>query len=320
MYFIGKRLAVTVLTLFLVSLITFSAFRIIPGDAAILALGTDATEEQLEVYRAELGLDRSLPVQYLEWLKNFLTGNLGASSRFRGSGISALILERLPVTFHLAVFSLVFIILIAVPASFIGILKEDSIPDRLMNVFTALTISMPGFFLGVILIWIFGISFRLFTPGAYIDYRENYGAFLGCLVFPALAIALPNAAILIKFLRSSILKESGGDYVRTARSKGLSRAGALRRHVVKNACLPAVTLMGMILGEVFSGSIVIEQVFTIPGIGRLLIASITARDYQMAETLIVYIACVVILGNTLVDIIIRIIDPRIADTGREARR
>ncbi|MDR2618346.1 MAG: ABC transporter permease, partial [Treponema sp.] len=123
MYFIGKRLAVTVLTLFLVSLLTFLAFRIVPGDAAILALGTDATEEQLEVYRAALGLDRSLPVQYLGWLKDFLTGNLGASSRFRGSEISALILERLPVTFHLALFSLVFIVIIAVPASFIGIQK-----------------------------------------------------------------------------------------------------------------------------------------------------------------------------------------------------
>jgi ABC-type dipeptide/oligopeptide/nickel transport system permease component len=296
------------------------AFRIVPGDAAALALGTDATEEQIEVYRAELGLDRSLPVQYLGWLKNFLTGNLGASSRFRGSGISDLILERLPVTFHLAVFSLAFIVLIALPFSFIGIQKEDSFPDRLMNVFTAVNISMPGFFLGVLLIWIFGISLNLFTPGAYVDYRENYGAFLGCLVFPALAIALPNAAILVKFLRSSILKEFDSDYARTARSKGLSKAGTLRRHVVKNACLPAVTLMGMILGEVFSGSIVIEQVFTIPGIGRLLIAAITARDYPMAETLIVYIAFVVILGNTVVDIGIRIIDPRIAGEGREARQ
>jgi ABC-type dipeptide/oligopeptide/nickel transport system permease component len=319
MHFIGKRLAVTVLTLFLVSLFTFLAFRLIPGDAAILAVGTDATEEQLEVYRTELGLDRSLPVQYLGWLKNFLTGNLGASSRFRGSAVSDLIADRLPVTFHLAFFSLVFIVVIAVPASFIGVKKEDGPAGQIVNVFTALNISMPGFFLGVLLIWIFGLVFRLFTPGAYIDYRENYGAFLGCLVFPALAIALPNAAILVKFLRSSILKEFDSDSVRTARSKGLSRNGALFRHVVKNASLPAVTIMGMILGEVFSGSIVIEQVFTIPGIGRLLIAAITSRDYPMAETLIVYIAFVVILGNTLVDIVIRVIDPRIAGDGRRVR-
>jgi ABC-type dipeptide/oligopeptide/nickel transport system permease component len=318
MSFFGKRLAVTLLTLFLVSLFTFLAFRVIPGDAAVLAAGTDATAEQIEAYRVELGLDRSLPVQYLSWLGNFLTGKMGASSRFRGSDISDLVFQRLPVTFHLALFALVFIVGIAVPVSFISINREDSAAGRVINTLTALGISMPGFFLGVLLIWIFGLGLRLFTPGAYVDYREDYGAFLGCLVFPALAIALPNAAILVKFLRSSILKEFDSDYARTARSKGLGRKGALYRHVVKNACLPAVTLMGMIIGEVFSGSIVIDQVFTIPGIGRLLIAAITSRDYALAETLIVYIAFVVILGNTLVDIVIRIIDPRIADSGREA--
>jgi ABC-type dipeptide/oligopeptide/nickel transport system permease component len=314
MGFIGKRFAITLLTLFLVSLLTFAAFRVIPGDAALLALDLDASEEQIRAFRAELGLDRSFPVQYISWLGNFLTGNMGNSSRFRGSSISGMVLERLPVTFHLALLSLVFIILIAVPASFPGIKKEDSLTDRVMNAFTALNISMPGFFLGVLLIWAFGIGLKFFTPGAYVDYRENYGAFLGCLVFPALAIALPNAALLIKFFRSSIFREFTNDYVRTARSKGLSRSQVLFRHVIKNASLPAVTLMGMIIGEVFSGSIVIEQVFTIPGIGRLLIAAITARDYPMVETLVVYIAFVVILGNTLVDIVIRIIDPRIADS------
>ncbi|MDR1565829.1 MAG: ABC transporter permease [Treponema sp.] len=314
MGYIGKRLAITVLTLFLVSLLTFAAFRLIPGDAALLALDVDATEEQIALFRAELGLDRSFPVQYLSWLGKFLTGNMGNSSRFRGLSISAMVLERLPVTFHLALLSLVFIVFIAVPASLPGIQKEDSPLDRLMNAFTALNISMPGFFLGVLLIWIFGISFKLFTPGAYVDYREDYGAFLGCLAFPALAIALPNAAILTKFLRSSIFREYSADYVRTARSKGLGRNGVLFRHALKNASLPAVTLLGMITGEVFSGSIVIEQVFTIPGVGRLLIASITARDYPLVETLVVYIAFVVILGNTLVDIVISIIDPRIADS------
>ncbi|AEF83446.1 ABC transporter permease [Leadbettera azotonutricia] len=313
MYYIGKRLGITLLTLLLVSLLTFACFHIIPGDAALLSLGTDATEEQVEAMRAELGLDKSLPIQYASWLGAFVTGSLGNSSRFRGESISAMVAERLPVTFHLAIISLIMVIIIAVPASFIGIKKENSFLDRLVNTFTAINISMPGFFLGVLLIWIFGLGFKLFTPGSYIDYRENYTGFLGCLFFPALAIALPNAAILVKFLRSSIFREFNSDYVRTARSKGLNRSQALFRHVVKNACLPAVTLLGMIIGEVFSGSIVIEQVFTIPGIGRLLIASITSRDYPMAQTLVVYIAFVVVLGNTLVDIAIRVIDPRIAD-------
>jgi len=311
MGFVGKRLGVTALTLVLVSILTFAAFRIIPGDAALLSLGTDATEEQIAALRAELGLDRSLPAQYLTWLGNFLTGRQGNSTRFRGSSITGLVLERLPVTFHLALLALVLILLIGVPASFVGIRREGGFLDRLMNSLLALSISLPGFFLGILLIWVFGILLRLFVPGEYVSYREDYPGFLRNLFFPALAIALPNAALLEKFLRASLIKELSSDYVRTARSKGLPSGTVLRRHALRNACLPAVTLMGMMIGEVFSGSIVIEQVFTIPGIGRLLITAITSRDYALVETLVIYIAAVVILGNTLVDVLVRIIDPRI---------
>jgi ABC-type dipeptide/oligopeptide/nickel transport system permease component len=172
-------------------------------------------------------------------------------------------------------------------------------------------ISFPGFFLGVLLIWLFAILLRLFAPGAYVPYDQDFGGFLAYLIFPALAIALPNAAIVVKFLRGSILQQLRSDYVRTAYSKGNSRRRVLYRHVLKNAVIPAVTLMGMITADVFSGSIVIEQVFTIPGIGRLLIASITSRDFSMAQVLVLYIAFTVVLANTLADIAIQIIDPRI---------
>ena len=311
MRFIGKRLGITIITLFLVSILSFAAFRLIPGDAALLSLGTGATQEQIDALRTGMGLDRSFPRQYLSWLLNFLAGRLGNSARFRGAAVSALILERLPVTFSLAALAFVFIILIAVPVSLFTVKKENSIADRGVTTFTALGISMPGFFLGVLFIWIFGILLKFFVPGAYIGYREDMPSFLAYLSFPALAIALPNAALVVKFLRASIFREFHSDYVRTARSKGGSRDHILRRHVLKNACLPAVTLLGMIAAEIFSGSIVIEQVFSIPGIGRLLIASITARDYPMIETLIIYIAFAVILANTLADIAIQIIDPRI---------
>jgi ABC-type dipeptide/oligopeptide/nickel transport system permease component len=313
MRFIIKRSFITLLTLVLVSLLTFAAFRLIPGDAAIAALGTEASEEQLADLRAELGLDKSLLEQYVSWLGKFITGRLGSSARFRGVSISGMIAERLPVTGSLALLALCFILLIGIPFSFISTAKEDSPAGRIINTFTAITISMPGFFLGVLLIWVFGIIFKLFIPGLYIDYREHFGAFIQSLVFPALAIALPNAALLIKFLRTSILKEREADYARTARSKGLSSRQVLFKHVIKNASLPALTMLGMIIGEIFSGSIVIESVFGIPGLGRLLIASISSRDYPMTETLMVYIAFVVILGNMLADISTRIIDPRIAD-------
>ncbi|MDR0878822.1 MAG: ABC transporter permease [Treponema sp.] len=309
--FVAKRLGTTLITLFLVSVLTFAAFRIIPGDAAVLALGTEASAEQLAALRTEMGLDRSLGAQYSSWLKNFFTGNLGNSSRFRGQAISAMILDRLPVTAALAILSLIFILIIAFPAALLPSHREGSFPDRLTNSLTAVNISFPGFFLAVLFIWIFGILLKLFSPGGYTGYRDNFSAFLGYLVFPALAIALPNAAILVKFLRSSISQQLRSDYVRTARSKGASERIILYRHVLKNGIIPSVTVMGMIVAEIFSGSIVIEQVFSIPGIGRLLIASITSRDYPLVQTLVIYIAFVVIFANTLADIAVRIIDPRI---------
>ncbi|MCL2320398.1 MAG: ABC transporter permease [Treponema sp.] len=311
MGFIGRRLGVGVLTLFLVSVLSFGAFRLIPGDAALLSLGVEATPDQIESARALMGLDKSFPEQYLSWLYNFFSGNLGNSARFMGASISGIILERLPVTVSLAGLSFFFVLLISVPVSLVSVKKENSPADRIVTTLTALNISLPGFFLGILFIWIFGIIVRFFVPGAFVSCRENPAAFWGYLVFPALAIAMPNAALVVKFLRSSIFREFRSDYVRTARSKGGNLRRILRRHVLKNACLPAITLLGMIAGEILSGSIVIEQVFGIPGIGRLLIASITARDFPMIETLVVYMALAVILANTLADIAIQIIDPRI---------
>ncbi|MDR2304949.1 MAG: ABC transporter permease [Treponema sp.] len=311
MSFLARRLALTLLTLFLVSLLTFACFSLIPGDAASLILGTEAGEEQVAALREEFGLDRSAAERYLSWLRGFAGGNLGNSVRFRGEAISDLVLSRLPVTFSLALLSLVFIIILSLFFSLPAAGKTGSLLNRIINTMAAAGISVPGFFLGVLFIWVFGILFKFFSPGAFVPFRESPRGFFGCLVFPALAIAIPNAAIVIKFLRSSIAAQLESPYARTARSKGASFSLVLRRHVFKNALIPAVTILGMIIGEVFSGSIVIEQVFTIPGIGRLLITSISSRDYPLVQTLLVYIAFAVILANTLVDIAIQFIDPRI---------
>ena len=311
MYFALKRTITALVTLFLVSVFSFLAFSVIRGDPASLILGTTATEEQLIAMREEMGLNRSIPARYLEWLENFFTGNLGNSIRFRGEAISSMILKRLPVSFSLAALSLFFIVLIAVPVSLFSVRYENSLIDRIVTVGTAAGISIPNFFLGVLFIWIFGISLRLFQVGMYVDYRVNFYQFIGSLCFPALAIAVPNAAILTKFLRASLFKEQRSDYIRTARSKGADTGYALRRHALRNAIIPSITVLGMIIAEVSSGSIVIEQVFAIPGLGRLLIAAITSRDYPLIQTLVVLIAFIVVIANTLVDIAIQIIDPRI---------
>ena len=311
LHFILKRIVLAAITMFLVSVFSFLAFSVIRGDPASLVLGTEATAEQLAALREEMGLNRSVPARYIDWLGNFLGGNLGNSVRFRGETIDGMIRSRLPVSAALALLSLCFILIIAMPVSLCSVRREEGALDHVVNTCAAIGISVPGFFLGVLFIWIFGVGLRLFSPGVYVDYREDFAGFIGCLCFPALAIAIPNAAILIKFLRSSLFRELRGDYVRTARSKGASASRALCRHALRNALVPCITVLGMIAAEIFSGSIVIEQVFAIPGIGRLLIAAISSRDYPLIQTLVVYIAFVVALANMLADIAIQIIDPRI---------
>jgi ABC-type dipeptide/oligopeptide/nickel transport system permease component len=315
MYFIVRRLALGLLTLLLVSILSFLAFQVIRGDPAALLLGTEASEGQLAALREELGLDQSVPERYFAWLGGFFTGSLGNSLRFRGEPIAGLIMERLPVTACLASLSLAFTLILSFPAALIPAKKEGGLLDRLINVLTAVNISFPGFFLAVLFIWIFGIIFKLFVPGAYVGPAASPGGFFTYLIFPALAIAIPNAAITAKFLRASILQQLRLDYVRTARSKGASPRRVLYGHVLKNALVPALTLLGMIAGDIFSGSIIIEQVFGIPGVGRLLIAAVSSRDYPMIQTLVVYIAFIVVLANTLVDIVIQIVDPRIRISG-----
>jgi ABC-type dipeptide/oligopeptide/nickel transport system permease component len=294
-----------------VSVFSFLAFSVIPGDPASMALGTEASPEQLAALRKEMGIDHSLPVRYLQWLGGFISGNPGNSLRFRGETVSALMRERLPVSLSLAAFSLFLVLIIALPVSLLSVRRENGLFEKTVNIIVTVGVGIPNFFLGVLFIWVFGIMLRFFTAGAYVDYRVSMAGFIGCLFFPALAIAVPNAAILARFLRSSLFKEQRGDYFRTALSKGASHSAALLRHALRNAVIPSITVLGMIVAEVFSGSIVIEQVFAIPGTGRLLIAAISSRDYPLIQALVMYIACVVIIANTLVDIAIQAVDPRI---------
>ena len=311
MYFIVKRTGLALITVFLVSLLSFLMFSVIPGDPVSYILGTEASPEQVSLLREELGLDKSIPNRYITWLGNFISGKNINSIRFRGESISSMINVRLPVSATMALLSLFFILVLSVPASLFSAGRPGSLADRIVNSLNALCISIPGFFLAVIFTWVFGISLKLFIPGVYVDYRENFVGFIACLCFPALAVAVPNAAMLTKFLRSALLKELEKPYVRTIQSKGAGFSRILHRHVLRNALVTSVTVFAMIIAEVFSGSIVIEQVFNIPGIGRLLIASIMSRDYPLIQSLVVYISWTVIIANLLADIAIQIIDPRI---------
>lgn len=310
MRYLVRRLFTLILTLLLVSLLTFVAFNLVPGDPVSLILGTEASPERVAVVRTRLGLDMSPGQRYLSWLAGFARGDFGTSIKY-STPVRSLVATRLPVTLFLALLSLVLTAVISIPLGVYSARKRGTVQDRAIGSAMMAFLSMPNFFLGIVFVWLFGLVLKLFTPGGYVGYDADFARFLGYIFFPALAIALPNAAVVMKFLRGSAIGELRSDYVRTARAKGASEDRVLYGHVLKNAMIPVIALFGMIVAEIFSGSIIIEQVFSIPGIGRLLISSITSRDFPMVETLVMYIALVVVLANFAVDLVIQLVDPRI---------
>ena len=310
MPFLLRRFLTLLLTLLLVSLLTFLAFQIIPGDPVTLILGTEASPERVEVLRHQLGLDQSLPIRYFAWLGGIFHGDLGESIKY-SLPVRELIASRLPVTAWLSGLSILFVLVLTIPIALYSVMRRNTAGERVVGTLLMLNISVPGFFLGILFLWFFGIVLKVFVPGGYVAYDKDFFGFLHYLVFPALAIALPNTAVLVKFLRNSAIGQMKADYVRTAYSKGNSDHGVLLRHVMRNAVIPVVTLFGMVVAEVFAGSIIIEQVFGLPGLGRLLTSSITSRDFPMVESLVVLIAGIVVFVNFLADVLIQVLDPRI---------
>ena len=310
MKFYLKKLLTLCLTMLLVSLMAFAAFNLIPGDPAQLILGTQATPAALAELHEKLGLDKSMPQRYALWLLNFLHGDMGTSLQY-SRPVSELIGNCLPVTASLALMALLLIFTVSIPIGVLTAQKRSTPAGRILDAVTMLNISMPGFFLGILFIWIFGLVLRFFSPGGYVSWKENPSGFFRYMIFPALAVALPNIAVASKFLRSALVEEAHSDYVRTAVSKGLSKHIILYRHMLKNALIPFLTLAGMMVAEIFSGSILIEQVFGIPGVGRLLITSILSRDFPLLESLVVYIALLVVLANFAAELLLQAADPRI---------
>lgn len=310
MKFYLKKLIALVLTLVLVSALAFAAFNLIPGDPAQLILGTQATPQALAELHEKLGLNQSLPVRYFSWLGGLMHGDMGVSIQY-SVPVSELIGSRLPVTGTLAGLALLMIFTLSVPLGVCSAWKRGTAAGRLLDSVTMLNLSVPGFLYGILFIWVFGLVLRLFSPGGYVSFQQSPSGFFRYLIFPALAVALPNIAVAAKFLRSSLIAEIGSDYVRTARSKGCSRRAILLRHMLRNASIPYLTLSGMMVAEIFSGSILVEQVFGIPGLGRLLIASILSRDFPLMESLVMYIAFLVVLANFAADLLLQAADPRI---------
>lgn len=318
MKYFGKKVITLIMTLFLVSVAAFLAFQIIPGDVVKSIVGEDASPEREEQLREQLGLNVPPVERYFRWMAGVVRGDFGVSYRYYKNmnelmPVTELIGDKLPVTLWLAAVSMLFILLVSIPLGVFWARSGNKVLDAALGVVTQTAMAVPSFFLGVLVTFVFGVTFRFFAPGGYISYRENFGGFLRYLLFPALSVAIPKIAMTARFLRNSMLTELQSDYVRTAYSKGCTKRRVMYGHVLRNAMMPVVTFLGMIIAEIVAGSIVIEQVFGLPGIGRLLISSINTRDFPVVQILILYITFVVIFVYFLVDILYRVIDPRISE-------
>lgn len=310
MKYIGKKIITMIVTLLVVSLLVFLSFNFISGDPATSMLGTSATPERVEALREEMGLNRPLLVRYVDWVGDFLTGDMGTSYSYR-IPVGQMLAEKFPITLVLTLMSFLMVIAISIPIGIYSAKHEGGMADRVIYIINQFIMSVPPFFAGILITILFGMIFKLFTPGGYISYTQSIPGFFAYLIFPALAIALPKAAMSVKLLRSSLIEEAKLDYTRTAYSRGNRTKDVLYKHVLKNAMIPVITFLGMALADIFTGSIIIEQVFGIPGLGRILLTSISNRDYPVVQAIIVWMAFIIVIINMCVDIIYHYVDPRI---------
>lgn len=292
------------------SIITFGVFQILPGDPVRTMLGTEADPTQIENLRSELGLNRPLYEQYTDWMKGLLTGELGNSIRF-SMPVKDLLFDRLPVTMSLAGLTLVFVLLISLPLGMFAARRQNKFSDISLSTVTQVGMAIPSFWLGMILILYIGMQFSFFKISGYIPWTQSVAGALSTLILPALTIAIPQIAVNFRYVRTAILEQVQLDYVRTVRSKGMSEQNVMYKHVLKNSMIPILTVFGLIMAEVVAGTIIVEQVFSLPGVGQLLITAISNRDFPLVQGIVMYITVAVVMINFTVDILYSVLDPRI---------
>ncbi len=310
MKYVLRKAITLIITLFIVSLLAFLAFQVIPGSPAVDMLGTNATPEKVAALEHEMGLDRPVLVQYASWVAGFVTGDWGTSYSY-SLPVHDMVMEKLPATAALVLLAFAMTVAASFPLGIATARREGGPLDRVMTVVNQVCMSIPPVFVGILLSFVFGVSLRIFVPGDFVAFRDDPGRFLVYMIFPALSVALSRIAMTVKMLRSSILDEMDKDYIRTAFSRGRTRAEALRRHALRNAIIPVIAFLAVTAAELVAGSIVVEQVFNVPGIGRLLLASIGNRDFPVAQAIVVLLATWVVLVNFLADVLYQAMDPRI---------
>lgn len=310
--FILGRIASALPTLFIVSIVVFAIVRLIPGDPAELMLGDDALPGQVEELRARLGLDHPLPLQYLYWLRNVLTGDFGISINF-GQPVLNLVIDRFSVSAPIVVIAIVLAAIVAVPVGLLAAWRQNSAVDTALVSFVTLLMSIPGFWLGLMILTVFGLILGWFPVVGFVSFQSDWVGALKYLAMPVFTLFLVEIGSLVRMTRASAISVARLEYITHARAKGLSEAQIIRRHALRNSFAPTWTLLGLSLGGLLGGIAITETVFTIPGLGRLLVDSIYGRDYPVVQGCILLITFIYVVVNLLVDLVYPLLDPRVTE-------
>ena len=305
-----RRIGSAIPILIIVSLITFGMVHMIPGDPAAAIAGLSATPDQIAQIRHDLGLDQPLMTQLVRWYGALLHGDLG-NSLLLGEPVSQAIALRLPITLGLSAYAMVITLVLGLVSGVIAALRQNTWVDQAAMVFSMAGISVPNFYLGLILIIIFGVDLRWLPTGGYVPFGEDPAGWFACMTLPAVSLALLLTGLLARITRSTMLEVLRQDYVRTAKAKGLPRRQVVIKHALSNALIPIVTVIGIIISLLMSGAVVTETLFSIPGIGQLLTQAVLNRDYPMVQGGVLVVTALMVLVNIAVDLLYAVLDPRV---------
>lgn len=312
--YISRRLLLFIPTAFFATLVIFFLMRVVPGDAVITVIGgaeaASLSQEQLAEIRHNLGLDRPLYIQYLDWLGSLLRGDLG-KSLWTGDAVAMEIAARYPITLELALLGSLIALAVAIPAGVVAAIKQDTVTDYILRIFCITGMAMPTFWTGILIIFFLVLFFNWMPPLGVVGVVEDPGKSLQQFIWPALALGGRMLAVLARLQRSTMLEVLREDYIRTAWAKGLRERAIIFRHALKNALLPVITITGIQLGALMGGTVIMESIFTLPGVGRLLIDSINQRDYPVVQTIVVMLAFIFASVNLIVDLAYAWLNPRI---------
>lgn len=308
--YILKRLVSIIPVLLGISVVVFFAVRLIPGDYATVTLGTQYTEEAAEDLRQRYGLDQSIITQYFIWLKGILTGDFGFSY-ISNQPVALLLFSRVPVTLELTLFSLLMAVLVGIPMGYWAACKRNRMPDSAVTVLGLLGISIPGFWLGTMLVLFFSLTLKWFPSGGFVPLSEGILANLRCMFLPALALGVAVSAVVMRSSRSAMIEVVDQEYMKMGKAKGLSQTRLILKHGVKNTMIQVLTILGLQTGSLLGGSVVIEQIFSLPGIGSLALQAINNRDYLVLQGTVLFIAVMFVLINLIVDLLYCVVNPQI---------